>query len=311
MSKALRVALPVLFIVAFAIVVMTINDASRSSAANEGKYCTADGQLSNQQTIQSHRSYCVKSHVHDVSFKPNTPSSYSFTIVDDRGEVVKDFAITHTKSMHVIVVREDLQYFQHVHPDFDEASGTFTIPELSFPESGTYRIFADFAPQSAMMDSSGMPLGVTLFEDVKVGGRYSPQSLGSEERTKTFGNQQAVLTTSEPLQAGTTAVLSFQLTEDGKPVTDLEEYLGALGHSVILREDTLDFIHAHPMEAAGAAQDGQVDFMVTFPEAGKYKVFTQFQRNGEVFTTDYVVSVETGQDMHSSMPGMDHSNMGH
>lgn len=78
----------------------------------------------------------------------------------------------------------------------------------------------------------------------------------------------------------------------------------------MLREGTLDFIHAHPMQDAKKPQTGEVDFMVDFPEAGRYKVFTQFQRDGEVFTTDFVVSVAQGANsgsMNESVPGMDHS----
>ncbi|MCI0560586.1 MAG: hypothetical protein MN733_19030 [Nitrososphaera sp.] len=48
-------------------------------------------------------------------------------------------------------------------------------------------------------------------------------------------------------------------------------------------------------------QDGTVKFEVGFPEAGTYKVFTQFQHDGTVFKTDFVVSV--GQPMRS--PGTD------
>ena len=77
-------------------------------------------------------------------------------------------------------------------------------------------------------------------------------------------------------------------------MTDLEPYLGALGHSVILREGTLDFIHAHPVEEVTAKQNGTVSFIVDFPEVGKYKVFTQFQRGGKVITTNFVVSVLKG-----------------
>lgn len=86
----------------------------------------------------------------------------------------------------------------------------------------------------------------------------------------------------------------FFLSENGNPVIDLEPYLGAFGHSVILREGSLDFIHAHPLENMSSSQTGNVDFMVNFPEAGRYKLFTQFQRNGKVITSDFVVTVAKG-----------------
>ena len=58
-------------------------------------------------------------------------------------------------------------------------------------------------------------------------------------------------------------------------------HLGARGHVVVLREGTLDFIHAHPITSA-TEFSGRVDFAVTFPIEGKYKLFSQFQHQGRV-----------------------------
>ena len=99
-------------------------------------------------------------------------------------------------------------------------------------------------------------------------------------------------------------MLMFDLNRNGAPVTNLQNYLGALGHSVILREGTLAFIHAHPMEDHGE-QTGEMGFMVEFPEAGKYKVFMQFQHESKIITSNFVVNVAKGSGM--PMPKMDHS----
>lgn len=274
-----------------------------TNAPDVGTYCSPDGSLSDVMPIQSHRSYCVKSLSDFGAFKAGEPHEYSFQIVDDQGSVAKDFAITHTKPMHVLIVREDLQHFQHLHPEFHETTGTFTLPDLTFPEAGRYRIFADFAMSGGMMDPSGSLLGITISEIVSIGKGYKPESLGSEVRVKEFGDLQVTLGTSDPLVSGVESTLSFALQADGQPVTDLEEYLGALGHSVILREDSLDFIHVHPVDDIQDAQDGTVEFMTTFPSAGRYKIFTQFQRGEQVMTTDFVVSVESGEGMMEGQGG--------
>lgn len=275
---------------------------------------TKNNQTQNPQTsglIQSHRTYFLKSDSQRKTYAVNTPNEYSFTIVDERGNVLKDFAITHTKTMHLIVARKDLAYFQHVHPEFEASTGTFTIKDLTFPADGEYRIFADFAAAGNMKNSMAMPLTTTPSEDVPVGNlaNYKPQSIGTEEKNKTFDGLQVKLNTHGTPTSGAENMLTFNLSQNGKPVNDLEQYLGALGHTVVLREGNLDFIHAHPSEDVNAKQTGNVDFRVDFPEAGKYKIFTQFQRNGKVFTTDFVVTVAqgNGEGMNMSMPGMDHS----
>ncbi|MCW1930256.1 MAG: hypothetical protein KIH62_002970 [Candidatus Kerfeldbacteria bacterium] len=265
-----------------------------------GTLCMNDASVAHTQPMQNHRLYCIQSNAQEV-YAANTPIAYSFSIVDDQGDMLKDFVLTHTKLMHVIVVREDLQFFQHLHPIYDEATGEFTISDLTFPADGEYRIFADF------LLSSDAVSPITLSEDVVVGSTYVPLDIGSTETTKTFGEYTVTVDTHGALVAGAEAMLTFAFVHDGQPVTDLQEYLGALGHAIILREDTLDFIHTHPAHEANDTQDGTVDFMVTFPEAGKYKVFTQFQRNNEVFTTDVVLTVAEGVGAEA----MDHSTTGH
>ncbi|MBX7109616.1 MAG: hypothetical protein K1X61_13270 [Chitinophagales bacterium] len=256
--------------------------------------------------IQSHLSYTVKSDSQGKMYAVNAPNEYTFSIVDEEGNTLKDFAITHTKPMHVIVVRKDLAYFQHIHPLYNSSSGTFTLEDLMFPADGDYRIFADFAVEGGEMDNMGMPLAITLSQDVSVGSmaNYEPQELGNEERNKSFEGLQIVLNTHGLLKTRAESMLMFYLSQNGNPVIDLEQYLGALGHSVILREGSLDFIHAHPMENLSSSQTGNVDFMVDFPEPGRYKLFTQFQRNGKVITSDFVVTVAEGASSDSTVMDM-------
>jgi hypothetical protein len=255
----------------------------------------------------------------DASYAPSTPHSFSFTIGDEQGNTLTDFALTHTKRLHLIVVRTDLAYFQHLHPEYDAATGTFSLEGLTFPGPGMYRIFADFAPTGAVethddgdahsmekmegMTAADMPQSVVVFEDVAVGegvttdASYAHTALNAAEANKgakTFSGLGISLTTHATPRAGEANMLMYGIKKNGVPVTDLEPYLGALGHAVILREGTLDFIHAHPLQDAASAQTGSVDFMVTFPKQGNYKVFTQLQRGGAVVTTDFVVSVEGG-----------------
>lgn len=266
-------------------------------SSREGRvYCGADGTLSDTMPIQSHRSYCLLSDREGGEYPVRTAVVYAFSIVDDRGETLKDFEIAHTKLMHVIVVRKDLASFQHVHPEFDARTGMFTLPDLTFLADGAYRIFADFIPAGGQMGPAGERLGVTVSDDVAVGvgAAYRPEPIGPEMRTKNVDGVQIMLSDARPFVAEEESVFRFTIQEDGKPVTDLQEYLGALGHAVILREDTLDFIHSHP-EDASKPQDGSVEFSTVFPSAGKYKIFAQFQKDGEVIMADFVVSVAPGE----------------
>lgn len=280
---------------------------------NKSVYCSANGTLSHAKSVQSHRSYCMQP-LGDLSgLKPGVASAYSFRIIDDEGNVLKDFAVTHEKTMHFIVARKDLQDFQHLHPDYDAAAGVFALPDFVLPHDGQYRLFADFMPGKSV---NPMNLPVTISSDLEVGdlGKYAPQPLRRGEMTAIVDGYAVNLLAgpAKPLTSGEESTLTFEISRDGKLVTDLEEYLGALGHSVILKEGDLQFIHAHPSGNAANVQNGKVSFAVNFPEAGTYKAFTQFQIKGKVITAEFVLEVEQGDSMDSenaggSTPGMDHS----
>jgi len=269
--------------------------------------------LTTSPVAQSHRSYTLQSDAASKSYQPKQPTTYTFSIVDGQGNTVKDFVTVHEKIMHLIVVRKDLAEFQHVHPGLNKQTGQFTLANLTFPSDGPYRIFPDFTPANAQLGPDGLPLGVTLHEDVNVGNLANdkPQSLTDTQLSKTFqGYQVQLMPSPTPVAAGQSTTCTFAITQNGKPVTNLEKYLGALGHTVVLREGDLEFLHTHALDENIHNQTGKVDFAVTFPSAGKYKVFSQFQHEGRVLTTDFVVSVAKGAETPTETPA-DHQITGH
>lgn len=280
------------------VVTSTTSTTNTTNTQSQKVYCSSDGTLGSTASIQSHRSYCIQTTANIMGYQPNKPTLYSFKVVDEQGNVLKEYDTVHEKIMHFIVVRKDLANFQHVHPDFNSATGEFTLSSLVFPSDGGYRLFADFTPATSQIGGANMKLPVTISEDVNVGnlGNYKQQEIGDTTSTKTFDGYQFNLSrTPEQLATGREFTLTYTVTQNGKAVKDLEKYLGALGHGVILHEGNLQFIHAHPTEDPTKPQTGKVNFVVDFPEAGKYKVFTQFQKDGKVITTDFVVSVIQGQ----------------
>jgi len=60
---------------------------------------------------------------------------------------IKEFDILHEKLMHVIIVSEDLSYFSHIHPVFDNKEVKFSVYHV-FPETGKYKIWVDFKPKN-------------------------------------------------------------------------------------------------------------------------------------------------------------------
>jgi hypothetical protein len=125
--------------------------------------------------------------------------------------------------------------------------------------------------------------------------------------TKTVNDLRVTLAYDPPtFVAGLYGHLNFHLTDaaTGRPVADLQPYLGAFGHTLVMSEDMTSYVHAHPINIVDVPDDGglpvflippgadlsklrggpDVTFDGLIPKAGRYRAFTQFQRNDRVYT---------------------------
>ena len=199
-----------------------------------------------------------------------------FRILDTDGLAVRDFDEQHDRAMHLMVVRRDLTHYRHLHPSMG-ADGTWSAP-LTFAEGGVYRVFADFA-------TAGRSL--TLGDDLEVPGTYERIPLPAPAGTEQVGEYDVAL--ASDVIAGGEASLVFDVWRDGRPVEDLEPYLGALGHLVALREGDLAFLHVHPEAEEGSGP--RIAFRAAFPSEGRYRLFLQFAHQGQVQTSAFTVEV--------------------
>ncbi|MEU3499194.1 hypothetical protein ABZ747_37630 [Kitasatospora cineracea] len=106
------------------------------------------------------------------------------------------------------------------------------------------------------------------------------------------------LTLTGDLAPGRPGRLAFTVTEDGRPVTDLDPYLAAYGHLVVLRAGDLGYLHVHPDGEPGdgaTAPGPEIDFTATAPSPGDYRLFLDFQHRGTVHTAAFTLTAETHQ----------------
>jgi len=218
-------------------------------------------------------------------------SELSFRILEGDAAVT-DFEVEHEREMHLIVVRKDLTGFQHVHPQMSE-DGTWSVP-ITLPAAGDYRVFADF-------NHGGESL--TLGSDLAVEGDADYGALPAEQAQTETTSGYEVTVEGEPPAAGRASMLSFDVVREGEPV-QVEPYLGADGHLVALREGDLAFLHVHPMGGGGDEHGGHgghaevtgdsdkgIRFMTEFPSEGRYRLFLQFQHEGDVHTAEFTREV--------------------
>ncbi|WP_246320582.1 hypothetical protein [Paenibacillus qinlingensis] len=218
-----------------------------------------------------------------TSLQANEKSELTIQITDDAGKAVTDFQENHEKLLHLIIVNHNLSSFQHIHPVY-QGNGKFTV-SASFDAGGDYKLIADFIPSGGT--------STTLSQWVKVAGKEAEHTvLKADAKLRQEVSGKDVELSLSSLKAKEEVTLRFTIrdAQTKKEITNLQPYLGAVGHVVILSADAEQYIHVHPLEEK--ATGPLAKFATSFPEAGIYKLWGQFQHNGEVFTVPFVVEVK-------------------
>ncbi|MBD0362706.1 MAG: hypothetical protein ICV55_08060 [Coleofasciculus sp. C3-bin4] len=217
---------------------------------------------------------------------PKTSVPLVIEVRDKDGKAIANFDKFQEKLMHLIVVSDDLQYFNHIHPTY-KGNGRFEV-QTNFPYPGSYTLFSDYKP-------AGKSEQVSVLK-AQVPGKSPAPSKIDLTTTKTLGNTKANLKLSQtPIKTGKEVNLIFHLQDaaSNQPLNDLQPYLGERGHLVILKQSSplseADYIHAHALKDTPA---DEVHFITNFPTPGKYKLWGQFNRNGKIVTADYWVNVK-------------------
>ena len=261
---------------------------------------------------------------------------WTLKITDKKtGRPVNDFTVVHDKLMHLIVVSRDLKWFNHLHPEF-KGNGEFAV-SAELPRAGSYKLYADYTPKGeeqeiaqhafATAGETAKPLRAQLTPD-KMQGAWLIKDATSHPEGDPAGTaggnyQVALMPMPMKLVAGQDAILHFQVRgAKGQPISDLEPYLGALGHCVILSDDSDVYLHSHPMGASMEGMEGMnhdmgamkmdapktaasgpdVIFHTNFPREGLYKIWGQFKHRGKIVTAPFVVSVAPGAAKGAATP---------
>ncbi len=211
------------------------------------------------------------------------------------GEPVTQFAEVHDKLFHFFIVSRDMTQFFHEHPVL-EKDGSFTIEHV-IPAAGHYMLFSDFMPVGGGPQMIATPL-VTAGWDGDIAS--SSPNLKPETSFVKTANGVTVDLQIDPSKviAGEEAdvPIHFEDEKTGAPVKDLQRYLGAFGHAMMLSEDMTEHVHAHPeemLEGTAITEGGGPDltFHALFPKPGNYRIWLQFQRNNVLSTVPFTVRV--------------------
>jgi hypothetical protein len=237
--------------------------------------------------------------------KPGEKATLRFQIRHpSTGEPIKKFEVVHEKQYHLFVISQDMEYFQHIHP-VEQPDGTWTI-DVTLPKAGYYKVLSDFLPGGGSSQFLARPLVTAGYTGDLEGD--SAHLIVDKSLTKTVDDITAILAY-DPATCivGLYCHLNFNLTDSAthRPISDLQTYLGAFGHTLIMSEDMVDYVHSHPLDILAQPDDdgGPPQFLippgadlekirggpsVTFeglmPRPGRYRAWTQFRRHDKIHT---------------------------
>ncbi len=230
--------------------------------------------------------------------KPGEPVRLRMTVKHPSTRaLVHSFATVHDKPYHLFVISHDMETYDHVHPE-EQPDGTWAV-DVTLPRAGDYRLFSDFLPLGGAPQVISRNITTAGFTGYLVSSHAS--LVPDRNLRKTVDGMAVTLTLPEAgLVAGREESLRYSLEDarTGAPLTDLEPYLGAFGHALVMSEDTLSYVHAHPVELLPHSGADQVPpggpaltFKALLPKPGSYRVWTQIKRRGQVSTVPFTISV--------------------
>ena len=208
--------------------------------------------------------------------------------------------VEHTKKIHLIVVSDDLSWFNHIHPELN-ADGSYSVKE-KFPSAGKYTLFADYKPSGANHTVDNLNL-------VVAGNIPAAKIYGADKLIGAAGDGFSVSLTPEGGKFLTSTPMHIKgvtmLNDKEVDVNTLEDYLGAKAHMVVVSLADKKYLHVHP-----SVEGGKFDLHTTFDKPGVYRGWIQFQSKGKVYTSDFVMNVAEGKigSMDTGIKKDDHAN---
>ncbi len=252
------------------------------TSTKAGEKCPKCGMaLEHNDNVANGKTYQMQFAAQPAQPAAGQPVTLTFTPQEKGNEAAPvPLAVVHEKKIHLIIVSKDLSQFYHEHPEYT-AEGNYRAP-FTFKQGGDYVLFQDYTPAGSGHQLGRQPLTVT-------GAKYTPVKFSASQMQWAADGYQATLAFDKPLKVGQLLGMKITLARNGQPVTDLENYLGALGHVVVISEDTERYLHVHPNDQADKGP--VIGFNTSFEAAGLYRVFLQFNHGGQIHTANFTINV--------------------
>ena len=243
----------------------------------------------------------------------------------------------HDHLMHLFLISPGMDRMWHLHPA--RAEGGVFAEELPAIPAGQYQVFADIVDERGfpwtLIGTANLPQvagkAMTGDDSSFLGAPLTTAKSGANIAQLPDGTQIAWERPHGSLKSGQAMDFTFDVQDKGgKPVANLQPYMGMAGHAEFVRSDFSVFAHVHPSgsvsmaslelaqaglsdHSAMAGMPGMTDLTMTgmaggtdasasippvvkfpygFPRPGDYRIFVQVKRAGRIETAAFDVEVE-------------------
>ena len=235
----------------------------------------------------------------------------------------------HGKLMHLFLVRDDLGAFAHLHPVPESRFGERFQTGVPPLPAGHYRVYGDIVHESGYTQTlvAEAPLGAagaggaaaseaTGSVPADADDSWSEANAVPEGASPVFTATDGTTITwqrgADALVAGKDRVLRFVVRGPDGASAALEPYMGMMGHAAVTSADGSVFAHLHPVgsismaalqkfsiadklaldpHATHASAVSEVSIPYAFPKAGRYRMWVQVKRSGQVTTGAFDLEV--------------------
>lgn len=184
---------------------------------------------------------------------------------------------SHEKKIHLIIVNNDLTYFEHIHPETDGAQ--YSV-ETTFPSGGRFLLFVEYTPVG----------GTHQIQKFQVDVKGVSKAISSivEERLICVVDGYTVRLDlpNEKLSARTVGQIPVTISQDTTELsaTDFDDYLGSKAHAIMIGMADKSFQHAHPQVV-----NNKLNIHIETDKPGFYRLWLQFMTGGALHTADFTI----------------------
>lgn len=216
-----------------------------------------------------------------LNIEANKPTNLCIAITEHGKNV--SLEVVHEMKMHLMIVNEELSWFNHIHPE-EQADGMYHVSE-TFPAAGKYLLYTDYKPSGGTQEVNR--------HTIEVSGALTFRQQPLETKLVSTVNDYTIsFLNGNDLKTNSVQELQFSVVKNGQALQekDMQLYLGATSHIVMINKADYDFLHIHP------ASDSRFPIYAetNIKKTGLYRMWVQFKINDIVHTADFTVTVSRG-----------------